>query len=248
MQDKPEAVILCGGAGLRLKSITGNSPKPMASIAGRPFLELLLRQLARNGFGRVVLAVGYGKEVIRSEFGDGAFGLKLEYAEEAVPLGTGGALRNACTLLETESCVVMNGDSYTDAQLGTFVGEYQRSGADASLIGSPADDRSDCGWMLADGSGRLLRFHEKTSRAGACFINAGIYVIAARLLRELPLGMAISLETEAFPRWISEGRDIRVFADPAPCVDIGTPERYWNAQVLLAAAAGTQAPVPHGLE
>src|SRR5262252_1483251 len=103
MPSTPDAIVLCGGAGLRLRSIISNAPKGMADIAGRPFLELLLRQLHRHGSRRVILAVGYGKNAIRSYFGDQAFGLHLVYSEEPSPLGTGGALRKAVDLVNADS-------------------------------------------------------------------------------------------------------------------------------------------------
>src|SRR5271169_1384583 len=115
MPDSPDAILLCGGAGLRLRSVIGNSPKGMADVAGRPFLELLLRQLGRHGFERAILAVGYQKDVIHSHFGEQAFGLHLAYSIETCPLGTGGALRNAADMIESDNVLVMNGDSYTDA-------------------------------------------------------------------------------------------------------------------------------------
>src|SRR5271166_5311858 len=80
MSKMPDAIVLCGGAGLRLRSVIGDAPKAMARIAGRPFMELLLRQLQRHGFQRVVLAVGYQMEVIRSYFGERTFGLHLTYS------------------------------------------------------------------------------------------------------------------------------------------------------------------------
>ena len=127
MPSTPDAILLCGGAGLRLRSVIGDAPKGMASVAGRPFLELLLRQLRRHGFERAILAVGYRKDVIQSHFGERAFGLHLAYSVESSPLGTGGALRNAADLIESDSVLIMNGDSYTDADLSEFVADLPRS-------------------------------------------------------------------------------------------------------------------------
>src|SRR6516165_2855106 len=80
MPKTPDAIVLCGGAGLRLKTITGDLPKSMANIVDRPFLELLLMQLRRYRFRRVILAVGYREDLIRSYFGARAFGLRLTYS------------------------------------------------------------------------------------------------------------------------------------------------------------------------
>ncbi len=109
MPDLPDAIVLCGGAGVRLRSVTEGAPKSMAGIAGRPFLELLLKQLRRHGFDRVILAVGYQRDMIRERFGQWAFGLEVAYSVESSPLGTGGALRNAAGLVTSEGALIMNG-------------------------------------------------------------------------------------------------------------------------------------------
>ena len=134
MPSMPDAILLCGGEGLRLRSITAGAPKSMAGIGDRPFLELLLKQLQRNGFERVILAVGYQRDVIRKHFGERACGLEVAYSAEASPLGTGGALRNAAGVVRSEGALIMNGDSYTDVNLRQFVTDHQASGADASIV------------------------------------------------------------------------------------------------------------------
>src|ERR1700680_1655437 len=99
MPKPPDAIILCGGAGVRLREIAGDRPKAMVRIVERPFLELLFKQLRRNGFERAILAFGYQKNMIRAHFGERACGLQLVYSPESSPLGTGGALRNAADQL-----------------------------------------------------------------------------------------------------------------------------------------------------
>ncbi len=242
----PDVIVLCGGAGLRLRSVTANAPKSMAHIGGRPFLELLLKQLQRNGFARVILAVGYQGDAIREHFGERAFGLKVAYSTEASPLGTGGALRNAAGLVTSEAVLIMNGDSYTDANLRQFVTGYLASGAEASVLVVPLDGRSDCGSVAVDPNGGLAGFAEKQGAAGGRYVNAGIYLVSRQILDDIPNG-PVSLERELFPRWLGEGRDIRAFVWPGACVDIGTPERYWSAQELLGSAEmGESAPQRQG--
>lgn len=236
MPDAPDVLVLCGGAGLRLRTITGDAPKSMANIANRPFLELLLRQLRRHGFRRVILAVGYREDVIRSHFGTRAYGLRLTYSAESSPLGTGGAVRNACGLLESKTILIMNGDSYTDVNLCQFVTDYRKSDADASLVVVPADGRADCGMVLVDTTGKLLGFEEKQNPFHAPYVNAGIYLISRNILESVPLGIQTSLERELLPQWLQEGRPIRAFVCPQRCVDIGTPDRYTNAQSTLSTA------------
>lgn len=234
MLDPPHAIILCGGAGTRLRNITGDGPKSMADIGGRPFLELLLRQLRRYGFRRVILAVGYRQDLIRGHFGEQALDLDIAYSAEESPLGTGGALRNAAGLVRSDIVLVMNGDSYTAVDLAELVADHRRAGADLTLVVNPPDGRGDCGSVYVNGRGDVERFAEKQSSASAPYINAGIYIVARSLLLEVPPGVAVSLEQELFPRWLHEGRRLRAFITPERCVDIGTPDRYTTAQQILA--------------
>jgi NDP-sugar pyrophosphorylase family protein len=95
-----QAIVLAGGLGTRLRSVVTDLPKPMASVAGRPFLAWILDRLAHAGFGRVVLAVGHRHEIIEQHFGQAWRGVVLQYSVEAQPLGTGGAIRPAAFVTE----------------------------------------------------------------------------------------------------------------------------------------------------
>jgi D-glycero-alpha-D-manno-heptose 1-phosphate guanylyltransferase len=247
MLNAVDAIVLCGGAGLRLRSVTGDGPKSLASIGDRPFLEILLSQLRRHGFQRVILAVGYQKDLIQGRFGERAHGLDLRYSIESSPLGTGGALRNALDLVESEAVLVMNGDSYTDADLAAFVQDYRLAKSDLLMLVVPADGRLDCGLVSVDDGRKILGFREKQSTSGRQFVNAGIYVATKRILSDISPGLRMSLETDLFPRWLAEGEQLRAFIHRGECIDIGTPERYRSAQVTLAnVEAGGTVSEPEG--
>jgi mannose-1-phosphate guanylyltransferase len=236
MPSAVDALVLCGGAGTRLRTITGEAPKSLATIGDRPFLEILLHQLRRHGFRDVILAVGYQRDLIRSYLGDGSHGQSLKYSVETQPLGTGGALRNALDLIQSESVLIVNGDSYTDADLTAFARDSQKAKADISVIVVPTDGRDDCGLVAVDASERVLGFKEKQTASGRHFVNAGIYMFSKRVLAEIDSGARVSLETELFPHWLAEGKHVRAFLHHGECVDIGTPERYERAQALLRQA------------
>src|SRR5437899_2628493 len=106
------AAILVGGLGTRLRGIVADRPKVLAEVRGRPFLAYLLDQLVASGFQDVVLCTGYRSEQVKEVFGDGYGPLRIVYSEETVPLGTAGALRLALPLLQSETILVMNGDSF----------------------------------------------------------------------------------------------------------------------------------------
>lgn len=234
MPSVTDAIVLCGGAGTRLRSVTGEAPKSLAAIGDRPFLDILLNQLRRHGFKHVILAVGYQRDLIRSYFEGRAHDVSLEYSIESTPLGTGGALRNAADLVKSDSVLIMNGDSYTDADLSGFVAAHRKSHADLSVVVVPNDGRIDCGLVAVDHEGRVLGFKEKLSASGTQYVNAGIYVADKKLLYEMPPNQRVSLEEELFPRLLAEGKNVRTYHHSGPCVDIGTPERYLRAQEILA--------------
>jgi mannose-1-phosphate guanylyltransferase len=234
MPNVADAIVLCGGAGTRLRSVTGDAPKSLATIGDRPFLEILINQLRRHGFEHVILAVGYQRDLIRSHFDSRAHDMSLEYSVESTPLGTGGALRNAVDFVKAESVLIMNGDSYTDADLSGFVAGHRESRADLSVLVVPTDGRLDCGLVSVNPDSKVMGFKEKQSATGMQYVNAGIYMVAKKVLYEIPPNQPVSLEEELFPQLLAEGRNIRAFHHSGRCIDIGTPERYLNAQVTLA--------------
>jgi NDP-sugar pyrophosphorylase family protein len=234
MRNAPDAIILCGGAGTRLRTTIGEAPKSMARVAGRPFLEILMHQVQRNGLSKLILAVGYQQQVIRSHFGSHALSLDLLYAAESSPLGTGGAVRNGLPFITTADVLVMNGDSYTDVDLQAFVEEHRRTRADVTIVVVETEGRQDCGSVITDGHGKVVRFEEKQIVDVPKFMNAGIYMISYDLLKRIEPDKQVSLERELLPRWVEQGNSILTFACPGKCVDIGTAERFENAQELLA--------------
>jgi mannose-1-phosphate guanylyltransferase len=182
----------------------------------------------------VILAVGYQREVIQSHFGEDVLGLQIVYSPELIPLGTGGALHNAANLVQSSTVLVLNGDSYTDADLNRFQHQHDESTAEMSLLVVPPDGRDDCGTVPVDEYGRVLAFQEKQAHAGPKYVNAGIYLMSRDLLLDVRPGIEVSLERELIPGWLEQGRRIRATVDPAACYDIGTPERYLRAQTALA--------------
>jgi mannose-1-phosphate guanylyltransferase len=246
MPSVTDAIVLCGGAGTRLRSVTGEAPKSLATIGDRPFLDILLNQLRRHGFEHVILAVGYQRDLIRAHFDARMQDVSLEYSVESTPLGTGGALRNAADFVKSEAVLIMNGDSYTDADLSGFMAAHNASRADLSVVVVPTDGRVDCGLVSADANGRVLGFKEKQSATGMQYVNAGIYIVDKKILYEMPPNQRVSLEEELFPRLLAEGKNIRIFHYSGACVDIGTPERYLLAQKTLANVESNALPAQKG--
>src|SRR5215475_8041882 len=116
-----EAIILAGGLGTRLRSRLTDTPKSMAPVAGTPFLQILLDQLISAGCNRVILSVGHLSQVILNAFQNNYRGLPIHYVTEQTPLGTGGAIRLALQDTQQPSALVLNGDTYVNADFAAML-------------------------------------------------------------------------------------------------------------------------------
>ena len=128
-----KAIVLAGGLGTRLASVTSDIPKPMAPIGSRPFLEYLLDYLVEQGAEQAVLAVSHKWEVIQGHFGGTYRGMSLNYSVEEQPLGTGGAIRQALEFLTDNEVIVLNGDTLFRIDLNGMVNIHRNGGTRLSI-------------------------------------------------------------------------------------------------------------------
>jgi D-glycero-alpha-D-manno-heptose 1-phosphate guanylyltransferase len=226
-----EAIVLAGGFGTRLQQVVADVPKPMAPIAGRPFLEILLGSLARKGFARVVLSLGFMAEKISDHFGARFAGMDIAYVVEDTPLGTGGATRLAATACTQDHVFVFNGDTYLDLEVGRVEQRWQAK-RHPIVVGRQVPDTLRYGRLVVDGD-RISSFAEK-GIAGSGLINAGCYVLATDSLARFPLGQPFSLETDYLVPEVARAT-VEVFVTDGMFIDIGIPEDYARAQTPLAA-------------
>jgi D-glycero-alpha-D-manno-heptose 1-phosphate guanylyltransferase len=232
-----EAIVLAGGLGSRLRSVVSDVPKPMAPVGGRPFLALLLDHLVRNGFSRVVLSVGYRAEAIVDAFGDGYRGMQLAYAREESPLGTGGAIRLGLASCTSTPIHVFNGDTYLPCDTTETDALWQKSHAPI-IVARFVPNTERYGRLEVDpDTGRILRFQEKESAAGAGLINAGCYVLPREIAAEFPQSAHFSFELD-YLRHAVLTRTFIAHPTDAMFIDIGTPDDYALAQTLF------QTPLP----
>ena len=220
-----QALVLCGGLGTRLSSLLGDRPKPMATVAGRPFLEYLLLQLRQQDFVDVILCTGHQGKYIEEYFDCGErWGIHLRYSQEQERLGTAGAIRLAVHLVEGDDFCVFNGDSFFDADLPRLNRYHEEKGALATIALAHKENSQRYGSVVINASGEIKGFFEKTEEQ-AGWINGGIYVFDREIANYIPPGQAVSLEQEIFPNLIGQ----RFYGLPFPSsylVDIGTPKDY----------------------
>jgi len=225
-----EAIVLAGGLGTRLRRVVPDSPKPMAPIAGRPFLEIMLTSLARKGFHRVILSLGYMANKVVAHFGDGIAGVELVYEIEQTPLGTGGAVRRALARCHEDHVFVFNGDTFLDLEVAE-VEALWRTNHVPMIVAREMPDTARYG-RLNTRNGRVLGFTEK-GITGPGLINAGCYVLPTNILDGFAYGQPFSLEADFLARAVGAQR-FDVFVSRDRFIDIGVPEDYARAQTELA--------------
>lgn len=226
-----EAIVLAGGLGTRLASRLDGVPKPMAPVAGRPFLEILLSQIHRAGCTRALLSVGHLHSVIQSHFGNSFLGLQLEYIVEDVPLGTGGAIRRALPLANEKSVLILNGDTFLQADYASMMRFHLDRAAPLTIAVTWQPDVARYGGVTVQG-GRIVSFQEKGRQAPG-LINAGAYIANKDLQWPQPLAEKFSFETDFLVPEIDRLAPAAYQVDGF-FLDIGVPEDLDRAQTQLA--------------
>src|SRR5919202_4253084 len=202
-----QALILAGGEGTRLRPLTTTVPKPVVPLVDRPFVVFMLDWLRGHGVDDVVMACGHLASGVRNVLGDGsAFGIRLRYVEEPRPLGTGGALKYAASLLD-ERFLMLNGDVLTDLDLTAQLAQHEKTGARATLALTPVEDPSAYGLVRTGGDGAVTEFVEKPSadQIDTNNISAGAYVLERSVLDLLEPGQPASIERDVFPKLVGDG-------------------------------------------
>ena len=212
MEVHMEVIILAGGEGRRLRPLTESTPKPLLNVGGKPIMEWQIEWMKRFGVDRFVVSLGYRKDKIIETLGDGSkLGVQIKYAEENEPLGTGGAIKNACKLIEGDSFFVMNGDILTNIDPSALLEPGKRHSAVMSLVPLKStfgvvDTRDDL----------VVGFREKPEIAGH-WLNAGLYLFNMDAMGFIPENG--SVEKVSFPEMAGLGK--------LGCVKF--PGNYWRS-------------------
>ena len=220
--------------------LTRNTPKPMLTVAGIPVTEHQLMMAKAAGIKEIVLATSYLSEVFTPYFGDGsAWGMSIKYAVEKEPLGTGGAIRNAAQLLETqESVVILNGDVLSSHDLSEQIRQHEAHDADVTLHLTQVEDARAFGCVPTDAQGRVTAFLEKMENPVTNQINAGCYVFNPRVISSIPLDTVVSVERETFPQLVANGAKVYGYLENTYWLDIGTPKALLKASIDIVLRTG----------
>lgn len=242
-------MILAGGKGTRVAHLLPGIPKPMACVAGRPFIDWVVLQLSKDGIETFLLSTGHLGEGIESHFkANPVDGVRIRCVQESSPCGTAGGFLNVLRAQpETPQggYLVVNGDSLVVADTGRLVREARRQGWDAALFGLTVEDARRFGSMDVSEEGLLNGFREKGSVSG--IINAGVYWFSPACVTRFPHRLPLSFEVDVFPSLVAGGARIGVMAVEAPFIDIGTPASMSEADAFIQShfplGSGTPRPV-----
>ncbi len=228
-----DVVILAGGLGTRIQDTLGDTPKLLAPIGGAPFLDILLGRLRHFGARRVVLGLGHLGDKVAEYLGSNPpEGMDIITAVEPEPLGTAGALRFVMSEINSDPALVMNGDSFTGADLCNFADAHRQSGAGASILCAEVPNTAAFGRVTLSPEGRVLKFLEKDEAQQAPgFINAGVYLFNRTMLDAIKDREGPSLELDVFQAL--EPGSLSAVTSDAPFIDIGTPDDLGRAASVL---------------
>ena len=237
-----QAVIMAGGKGTRLSSVTKDIPKPMVQIDGKPLLEHQIENLKENGITDIILVTGYLGDVIKGYFGDGSgispatdkpFGVNIGYYSEETPLGTAGALGKIKDSLQ-ESFILLFGDLFTCIDYRRFIDFHEIKNADATLFVHPNSHPYDSDIVITDGDSRVVGWLYKNTERDEYYknlVNAGIYVLdrkIAEYISEIQCDgkEKVDLEKDVLTKLL-DGKYYYIYGYQSSeyVKDLGTPER-----------------------
>lgn len=222
-----ESIILAGGLGTRLRSVIPELPKPMAPVAGRPFLWHLLSHLSKYNIHRVILSVGYKYELIQEYFGSRFGNIKIDYAVEEEPMGTGGGIRLALEKAKEDRIFIVNGDTFFAVDFNQLDAFHSSRLADLTMTLKPLRNFDRYGNVLTVNT-RVIGFEEKRF-ASSGNINGGVYILNTQLFNQLDLGKKFSFETDFIEKYVSR-LNFQAYISDTYFIDIGVPEDYQRAQ------------------
>lgn len=229
-----KAIILAGGFGTRLRKRVSDLPKPMAPVAGRPFLEYVIDRLIAGGVRHIILSVGYMADVIKDHFGHAYRDAEVEYAVESDPLGTGGAIAHAIVGKGEDAVLVLNGDTFLNIDYVELMCWYQQAPAQVAMVLKKVQDVSRYGSVLVSGE-RISGFAER-GKTGSGLINAGVYIIKPSIFEAMGLAGRFSFEADLL-QCNFDALSPRAFLTDAYFIDIGVPDDYDRAESELPAIA-----------
>ncbi|KAB2880973.1 NTP transferase domain-containing protein [bacterium] len=221
-----DAVILAGGLGTRLNDSAGDLPKALVPVNGKPFLEYVFKLLCRTKFiTRVVIAVGYKADKIISKYQNNSdYGFEILFSVEKDLLGTGGAIKKALQYTNSDNVLVLNGDSYVDIDIQSFISAHDTKDASISVALTHVENANRFGKVNILTNNKIVSFEEKAPNSSGGYINCGVYLFRKTVFDHIPENTVLSLEKDLLPNMTKF--NAFGFICTGKFIDIGIPETY----------------------
>lgn len=222
-----DVLILAGGKGTRLKSLSGDLPKPLMPVNKTSFIEILINKLPSNLVHSVHLSLGYHPEkfnFLREKYSN------LNFIVEKDALGTGGAIRFASSFLKTENVLIMNGDSFCDYDLSKMLDFHLEKNSDLTILSVPVKNNNRYGSIHTDSNKRILAFNSNGAQSEESMVNAGVYIIRESLFESInKMPEIFSWESDFLQKKCNEFL-MHSYSVNSYFIDIGIPEDYLKLQ------------------
>jgi NDP-sugar pyrophosphorylase family protein len=217
-------MILAAGLGTRLGSLGKSTPKVLLELGGEPLLQHHLRYLHEQGVARVVVNAHHRADLVEDALRSYRGPLEVVCVHEPRLLGTAGGVRHALSYLEPGPFLVLYGDVLVREPIREMFALHRGVGAAVTLAVHAADSTEGKGVVDLDAAGWVRRFAEKERRPpGPAWINSGIYVLEADVVRPLEPGAFYDFGEHVFPSLVRQGRPMAAFRLGSPVIDVGTP-------------------------
>ena len=223
----PDTIVLAGGLGTRLQSVIKNTPKPMANVAGKPFLYWLLNYISNYNPSKIILSTGYLSETIEEFFGNNFNNIPIIYSVEDAPLGTGGAIKKALGYCNSDNCMVINGDTFFKIDFYELLKFHTEQNSDFTISLKELENPVRYGTVELTGFD-ITRFREKNQELKRGFINAGIYLFKKSISGFLPNEEKFSFEKDFLETSLNKLK-FKGMISNGNFIDIGIPEDYKKA-------------------
>ena len=229
-----KAILLAGGQGTRLKAVTGDLPKPLVPLLGRPLAEHILRLLKKHGITEVCAALRYRPEDVMAVLGDGTgLGMHITYRVEEQALGTAGAVKNCADFIGDEDVLVISGDAACDLDLTELIRRHKEKNAAVTLALHRDASPLRFGLAVTDAEGAVRAFVEKPGwdRVVTDLVNTGIYILSPEAIAAVPEGQPFDFGMELFPLLLKKGELLLGVPLDGYWCDVGTPLSYYQCCV-----------------
>ena len=228
------ALILAGGLGTRLRTVFQDRPKPMADIAGRPFLEYLLDYWILQGIKEFTISVGYLGSIIQKHIGNCYHGIDINYIEEESPLGTGGAIRGALinTISKDNNLIILNGDTWFEVNLDSLRQVFLTTYMPLTICCATVNSNTRYGGLKLGNNNTVINFGVEIEKNA--YINGGCYLIHQETMKNYISGYPdnFSFEKDVIPNLVLEEK-VSASIQNGVFIDIGIPEDYRRSQKII---------------